>query len=224
MATDLYGYVYPLTDAQVEFAADALALANSVGPSTIQSCASAGARSALFPSPYEGQMVWLRDIHRMTEYNGVQWREKDDDGAALPASVSAYGNGQNVITALSATDLPSFTANATMINPHLTKGLLVKVVYSCWIVPNGVTVRAYMRCAGNLTIGTTMGSGGAVMWGQVPMSGDTGSNAAQKRGNFTCIIPANGSAQFNWTAFKDSSAGAANVNYPCTNVIPLRYA
>lgn len=62
MPTNTYGFAYPAGGGLYDVPTDLKAAADSVGPRTCMSFASAAERDATLSSPGEGMMVWLRDV------------------------------------------------------------------------------------------------------------------------------------------------------------------
>jgi len=219
MATNAYGFTYPLSDAQVDVPNDALQLADSIGPYTVDSFTNAGQRDSFITQPQEGQWVWLRDIKMTTYYNGSVWIEHRSKGAALPATAEGYGNGQNSITATSAQVLPSFPADVSMVNPHPSRSLRCQVVYGCWLVANGATVRGVMTSYGVYSLPVPPITN---VWGQVPLTGDIGSVTIQRKGTVNVDLPP-GTTTFQWKAYRDAAIGSPMLNYATISVIPQCY-
>jgi len=217
MATNRYGFVYPLSDAQVDVPNDTLALVDSIGSHSIDRFTNAGQRDSFITQPVEGQVAWLDDINILTFYTGTQWLEHKGKGVNLPATVESYGDGQNVISAASADVLPSFTANAVITNPHPSRSMRCQIIYSCWIASNGAVVQAGVTSTGAFTLTIPPPSAG---WGRTIYVGNIGSVAIQRMGTIVVELPS-GTTTFQWKAWRNS--GSPLVSYPVTTVIPQCY-
>jgi len=142
----------------------------------------------------------------------------------LPAAVTAYGAGQNTVTATSFADLPTYPCEGELTNPHPTLPLLVLVTYSAWMnCSAGVGVRAALAISGSTTVVAGIGGGAAAGWGEVLYEGDNGTNS-QHSASYTVELPVSANAAtFTFQAYRDSASGTQQVNYPTLRLIPLRY-
>jgi hypothetical protein len=74
MATNGYGFTYPLGDDQADGSGAMKALADSIGPYSTMRFANASARDAFLTSPVEGMQAWLNDVNYLTFYDGSTWQ------------------------------------------------------------------------------------------------------------------------------------------------------
>lgn len=141
----------------------------------------------------------------------------------LPDVVTGYGNGTNVVTATSFAVLPTTTCTATITNPHPTAAMLVLVEYGAWVTAgSNIATRLCPAVSGSITIAAGIGGGGAIGWGEVPVSASTSKVAV--RGSFTVELPASANAaSFSMQAYRDSATGTQNVDYPTIRLVPLRF-
>lgn len=141
----------------------------------------------------------------------------------FPVVVNAFGNGANVITATTFTDLPSFSCSAAITNPHPTASLVVMVFYGAWLASSGVAVRFCPRVSGSITIAAGVGAGGPIGWGEVPMTANSG-NPQQHQGMATYTLPASATAAtFTIQAMRDSASGTQTCNYATLEVVPMNF-
>ncbi len=144
-----------------------------------------------------------------------------DDVAPPDPSLVSQGAGANAITAASWGDLPSYTCDNTLTNPHATRSLLVAVQFGAWVVSTSADVRASVASTGgDVSFTATPGGGGVTSWGQVLMGSSAAS--AMQSSMFTIEIPAASSLSIKMQAYR-ASGTTCGINYPWTQIVPLRY-
>lgn len=141
----------------------------------------------------------------------------------LPDIVTAFGNGTNVVTATSFTDLPTTACIAAITNPHPTAAMIVEVHFGSWLTAgSNIFTRFCPRVSGSVTIAAGIGNGGPIGWGEVP--GHSSTNKLQLMGMATYSLPASGTAAtFTVQAYRDSASGTQNVDYPTLRIVPIRF-
>jgi hypothetical protein len=144
----------------------------------------------------------------------------------LPANVSQYGNGINVMVggANVWTTMPSFPVSVVMTNPSSDFKLICNVFFGAWLQASVGDSRIGVALSGGLTVATpTLGPNQPTGWGLVPMTTQT--TADQHMGFFQVEIPA-GAAAVTFTAMgmRSNGTATANVNYPTIHVVPDRFS
>ena len=146
------------------------------------------------------------------------------DDFQLPDVVTAFGNGTNIITATSFTDLPTTPCVAAITNPHPTASLVCLVEFGAWMNSTGSAVRACPRVSGSTTIAAGIGAGGPLGWGEVPLCGNN-AYPQQMMGGATYTLPVSATAAtFTMQAMRDSASGTQVCHYPTIRIIPLHYS
>jgi len=146
----------------------------------------------------------------------------DATDLALPDVVTGYANGENTVTATSFADLPTIACAASILNPHPGAAMLVSVFWGAWMSASANSVRCCPRISGSKTLVAGIGGGGAIGWGEIPVTGSslyvTGS------GHFTTELPASANAAvFTMQAMRDSASGTQKVDYAVIRVVPIRF-
>jgi len=214
--TNAYGFQIPSIDDQLDIPGDLRRLADSIGPSVIQSYDSVADRNAKVLSPVEGMMAWLRDTNVMTRYNGTAWFI-ESYGNALPTfQINSYDSNTNNITATAAWSAMPNSPGLSVANPNPNQEMEVRVDYCAWMVcSGGQGVRAQIVASGGVYITQ-------LPWGNVLYLGNVGTTC-QCSSTFTTIITRASTADFSWQAYRDNTSGTNQVNYPVLSVTPLRY-
>ncbi|MGD2042026.1 MAG: hypothetical protein PVJ28_00130 [Acidimicrobiia bacterium] len=140
----------------------------------------------------------------------------------LPDPETAYGNGTNVITATSFTDLPTTSCIAAVTNPHPTANMLCMVTYGAWTTSaTSSAQRLCPRVSGAVTIAAGIGGGGPIGWGEVIRT-DTDDGYGTKSATVSYELPP-GTSTFTLQAYREAASGTHQVNYATLRLVPLRY-
>lgn len=141
---------------------------------------------------------------------------------ALPDPVTGYANGENTISSTSFADLPTLACAASIYNPHPGASMLVDVHWGAWMKADANAVRCCPRVSGSKTIAAGIGGGGAIGWGEIPVTGSAA--YVHGHGHFTTELPASANAAvFTMQAMRDTASGTQKVDYAVIRVVPLRY-
>lgn len=142
---------------------------------------------------------------------------------ALPAEVVQVGSGTNTVTATSFGVLPTTGAVASIVNPHPSAKLKVRVSYSViastsdgtglWVCP-GVT--------GSTAISPGAGGGGAAGLSEMIYTKDTAAKSHQASFTVTLPISAN-AAVFTMQAYREAATGTQQVDHPVIRLTPIGY-
>lgn len=138
----------------------------------------------------------------------------------LPDVVTGYGNGTNTITSTTFANLPTTSCTAAITNPHPTASMLCLVTFGAWLAASANAVRICPAVSGSVTISAGIGGGGPVGWGEVPLSGNAGTE--QHSATIAYELPP-GTATFTMQAMRDSATGTQTANYCTLRLAPVRY-
>jgi hypothetical protein len=220
MATNSYGFAYPLTDDQVDVPAHIKNAIDSIGPYSNMRFANASARDALLTSPIEGMKCWLNDINAVTVYTGSAWVALWP--GALPAAQQSYDGGTRTVTATSWAAIPSGTASVSITNPSSAYALECDVYYGSWMSVSASDLRACPVASGGVTLAA--GPGGICQgWGQIAVDTQTG-GTLQATGYGRLSIPGGASAvTVAVQAYRTAASGTQTLSYLDLSVVPRRF-
>jgi hypothetical protein len=133
VATNAYGFTYPIEDAANDVPVDIKAAADSIGPYSNMRFANAAARDALLTAPVEGMRCWLQDINQWSYYDGLVWRPESAFAMAagtVTVVVTAAATGTATVTFPSGRFTVAPIINITLTDPATGSQKLVPRVTS----------------------------------------------------------------------------------------------
>lgn len=142
---------------------------------------------------------------------------------ALPAEVTATGAGTNTVTATSFTTLPTTGAVASIINPHPTAKLRVRVSYSAiCATSDGTGLWVCPAVTGSTAISAGAGGGGAAGLSEMIYTKATAS--AAYHASFTVTLPVSANAAvFTMQAYREAATGTQQVDQPVIRLTPVGF-
>jgi hypothetical protein len=142
---------------------------------------------------------------------------------ALPAEVVQVGSGTNTVTAVAFANLPTTGAAASIINPHPSAKMRVRVSFSAICSTSDATgLWVCPAVTGSTAISAGAGGGGAA--GLSEMIYTKASAAAAHHASFVVTLPVSANAAvFTLQAYREAATGTQQVDQPVVRLTPIGY-
>jgi hypothetical protein len=90
MATNDYGFFYPVESAGNDVPVDIRAAVDSIGPYSVMRFATTAARDVLLTAPVAGMLAWINADAAYSQYDGVRWFPRKRFLAAAVANSASF--------------------------------------------------------------------------------------------------------------------------------------